>query len=504
MYCTGFGDCFLLAFPGRDETPVYVWIDCGALPHASIPGGAREWFTKIMQSIKDTVGPAGVQLLVVTHKHLDHLSGFYDGREVFETIPVAEVWMPWTDNPEDKKAMALVARETTLVRVALKSAARMSEMRGHGDLRLDGMSEALNAVLEFSGGLAAVGVSTDAMQDIVRGRKTPQYLKPSLTPRILSKAPDLRIHVLGPPEDAKFLKKMDPSGAGGREIYFGGVSIDAPQALGAALAEDKAAPLSDEEFEQARLSFPFPPELRRPAKELSKRASTAGGTPGGLTHLHATYYGAATDPKYNWRHIDNNWLYAAAAMAIKADNFRNNTSLALAFELGEGGPVMLFPGDAQVGNWLSWHQRTDGTGPSARDLLNRTVLYKAGHHGSENATLKEFGLELMAKHVDVSRGRLVALVPTSHTVAKSKTSKKNPEGWDIPWASLMRRLNELAGGRVVRIDEAAEWHQRLQQEAVPPGVEAEGWEWFKDNLKVVMDPSTSAPLYVEIAVPKQH
>ena len=36
----------------------------------------------------------------------------------------------------------------------------------------------------------------------------------------------------------------------------------------------------------------------------------------------------------------------------------NNTSLALAFELiekGRVGKVLLFPADAQVGNWLSWH-----------------------------------------------------------------------------------------------------------------------------------------------------
>jgi len=35
----------------------------------------------------------------------------------------------------------------------------------------------------------------------------------------------------------------------------------------------------------------------------------------------------------------------------------NNTSLVLAIEL-EDGDVMLFAGDAQVGNWLSWQDLT--------------------------------------------------------------------------------------------------------------------------------------------------
>jgi hypothetical protein len=31
----------------------------------------------------------------------------------------------------------------------------------------------------------------------------------------------------------------------------------------------------------------------------------------------------------------------------------------------------------------------------AEDLLERTVLYKVGHHASHNATLRQKGLELM-------------------------------------------------------------------------------------------------------------
>ena len=46
------------------------------------------------------------------------------------------------------------------------------------------------------------------------------------------------------------------------------------------------------------------------------------------------------------------------------------------------------------------------------DLLARTVLYKVGHHGSHNATLREKGLELMAS------GELAAMIPVNRVTAK--------------------------------------------------------------------------------------
>ncbi len=42
-------------------------------------------------------------------------------------------------------------------------------------------------------------------------------------------------------------------------------------------------------------------------------------------------------------------------LTAKLDDFRNNSSLALAIERIADGSVLLFPADAQEGNWLSWH-----------------------------------------------------------------------------------------------------------------------------------------------------
>ncbi len=75
----------------------------------------------------------------------------------------------------------------------------------------------------------------------------------------------------------------------------------------------------------------------------------------------------------------------------------------------------------------------------ADDLLARTVLYKVGHHGSHNATLKDDGLEKMT-HRD-----LLALVPVNKAMARKKQ-------WKMPFAPLYQRLKERTRGRVVLAD----------------------------------------------------
>jgi hypothetical protein len=87
----------------------------------------------------------------------------------------------------------------------------------------------------------------------------------------------------------------------------------------------------------------------------------------------------------------------------------NNTSLALAIQFEDSQRVLLFPGDAELGNWQSWHRqltwpvKIDGT-LQQKDvgyLLNHTVFYKVGHHLSHNGTAKGKGLELMT-HTDLA------------------------------------------------------------------------------------------------------
>jgi len=160
------------------------------------------------------------------------------------------------------------------------------------------------------------------------------------------------------------------------------------------------------------------------------------------------------DPKQSWRNVDTDWLNGASDLAIQLDKFTNNTSLVIAIERIGDGKVMLFPGDAQEGNWLSWHDSSikwDVSGPDgkmvtvvAENLLARTVFYKVGHHSSHIATAKAKGLEMMA-----SQSELIAFIPVDRDVALGRSPKGT---WKMPARQLYLRLLDKCQGRVVRSD----------------------------------------------------
>jgi hypothetical protein len=166
-----------------------------------------------------------------------------------------------------------------------------------------------------------------------------------------------------------------------------------------------------------------------------------------------------------WRRIDKDWLGVASELALQMDSYTNNTSLALAIELVATGKVLLFPADAQVGNWLSWDwidppfTGADGRPVTAADLLHRTVFYKVGHHGSHNATLREAGLERMVAP------DLFAYVPVDERVARDVRHWKH-----MPFEPLLARLYEKTRGRVIRLDHGVITDTR------PEFVTAEMWE----------------------------
>ena len=115
--------------------------------------------------------------------------------------------------------------------------------------------------------------------------------------------------------------------------------------------------------------------------------------------------------------------------------------------------VLLFPGDAQVGNWLSWGDQTyPADDPKERrkltidELLSRTILYKVGHHASHNATLRDRGLDLM------TNPELCAMISVVEKTAREQKTKQTPKGWAMPYADLYKRLEERTGGRVLRGD----------------------------------------------------
>jgi hypothetical protein len=76
------------------------------------------------------------------------------------------------------------------------------------------------------------------------------------------------------------------------------------------------------------------------------------------------------------------------------------------------------------------------------------VLYKVGHHGSHNATLRQQGLELMGRSDGTSE--LVAFLPVDEHVARDLAHYG-----EMPLRSLVKELAIRTGGRIVRNDEGA-------------------------------------------------
>ena len=60
----------------------------------------------VAQNVHETTG-GHLDRLVVTHEHWDHLSGFLQAQAIFDTVEVGEVWLAWTEDPDDELAAEL-------------------------------------------------------------------------------------------------------------------------------------------------------------------------------------------------------------------------------------------------------------------------------------------------------------------------------------------------------------------------------------------------------------
>jgi hypothetical protein len=404
MYRQGLGDCFLVSLPREDgRGDAHIMIDCGVLLATK---NAAEKLNAVVNDIADVTG-GKVDLLVVTHEHWDHLSGFLQAREALDRISFANVWMSWAENPADPQAQALEARRAQMV-----ATLRLAEAR----LGLAGApeTEVLGGLLSFFG---AAGRSTRDALNAARARAPdgrPRYAEPGEEPTVLP-GTNVRIFVLGPPRDEAFLRRSAPSKSNPETYGFGMAGFPLDEVARCLDADEPDRPFA------ARWCIPM--EVAR-AQPFFRRLIDG--------------------PDEAWRRIDLAWLEGAVDLALQLDRDTNNSSLALAIEL-PGGEVLLFAADAQVGNWLSWQGLAWGAGDArvtAEDLLSRTVLYKVGHHGSHNATLRDLGLERMKR-------LRTAMVPVDEEVARR-------QGWDqMPLPSLMARLSELTGGRILRSDAPA-------------------------------------------------
>ena len=481
-YCQGIGDCHLLTFPKADGSPFRMLIDCGI--HSSVSGGPAI-VDEIAADLKAETG-GKIDVLVLTHEHWDHVSGFSTASEIFADFSVGDVWMPWTENPAEPLAAQLDKYKGQAL-AALQFASRKLDATPSPGQHLSGIRNGLQAILGFQFGAKGdkVRAARNAAAALAKGKK-PVYLGPDSPPISIAGLPDLRIYVLGPPRDKKLLQLEERADEMYRLAARGGWPLE--RALSAGLAADAdgfGAPADD-------YSAPFDPSL---GTDLG--AALAGGEDSDIGRFVRDHYAgpvASSAPvptkkrkskpvdenlgDQSWRRIDADWLGIAADLAMQLDRGVNNTSLVLAFEFISSGRVVLFPGDAQVGNWLSWHDvkwTVDAKEVQATDLLARTVYLKVAHHGSQNATLEKRGLELMTS-ADLS-----AFIPTNEMDAK------NVHWGAMPFHGILTALAAKTAGRTIRADDA--WIRKANGKpafASPSGsivaVRSKGKPWVEVDI----------------------
>lgn len=100
MYRIGFGDFFLLTVPTEKHGPQHILIDCGV--HAGNIGTMDECVKNLIEETDRKLA-----LVIATHYHADHLSGFASNYDDFAEFEVGAVWITNRLDPKKKDAANL-------------------------------------------------------------------------------------------------------------------------------------------------------------------------------------------------------------------------------------------------------------------------------------------------------------------------------------------------------------------------------------------------------------
>jgi beta-lactamase superfamily II metal-dependent hydrolase len=337
MYNVGFGDCFLLSWPGADRT-VKVLIDCGTHSHCPGPRPIGEVVEQIVEDVRESDGTPRIDVVVGTHRHQDHVSGF--GSALWDEVEVAEVWMPWTEHPTDPEAGRI--RETQS-RAAKRLHAEASALAAE----VEPLRESL---LALSANSLTNAPAMETLHHGFKGKPKRRFLPTETQGRESFEAvclPGALVHVLGPSRDPDVIRDMNPP-AGRSYLRM------------------------TEERERGGDGpwLPFRPSWKVSREQMASDTETAHLVPGRATDLRTIH---------NYGELDSE---TRLDLAVQLEKGVNGTSLVLVFEIGRA--CLLFSGDAQWGTW-----RVALEDPEWRNLLARTSFCKVGHHGSHNATPRD-------------------------------------------------------------------------------------------------------------------
>lgn len=456
MYRPGHGDCFLLTFPRQGGgDPVYVLIDCGFKP-----GSQNFIHHKGIGEIVDHIGESTgyhLDLAIITHEHQDHVNGIWKQTDpYFKDFTIDEAWFAWTEDPADEMANRLRKKHRDQLLGLVEARRQLALAAGAGDPAVRRLDALLS--LEFGGDTDAF--DRDAMRaaagdpaksankqgmklvkDKASQNRGVRYLQPGDMTELVSGATGIRAFVFGPPRDENLLQDEDLVGS---EAFPDEVPDAHALSLAAALQSgpgDRTSPFGQ------RYRVPLEP----PFSDVFFRDHYGKDSSDGEDDTD----GSEAPPNAPWRRIDSEWLFSAEALALKLNTGINNTSLVLAFELPGSGKVLLFPGDAQRGNWRSWKGQVWKDGDvviTVGDLLARTVLYKVGHHGSHNATLAGTTNDDYPNLSWMAQGKFAREFTAMITAVNQWALTRNNPPWRHPLPSIKKAIEQKAKGRIFQTD----------------------------------------------------
>lgn len=430
-YQVGFGDCFLLTFeyadaPRKADNKRHILIDFGT---TGMPNNvdADGQMMMVARDIEDRCD-GKLHVIVVSHRHKDHISGFTtreDGKgtgDVIAGLKPEIVIQPWTEDPKAKDPKKQSAGKSTTDEALAQQEHSLEAQHVSALSNMNALSEAIQfEVSHLTSAKFMKGLRQDLAEQIrflsddngVPNKSAVENLANMGKNHFVNYGYELNLSRLLPGIDFRFL---------------GPPTLKQHAEIKNQSATDK------NEFWM----------LQAAAQQFwSLQAATAdmiGGFASGNTRLFPN-----ADVFQDFFPTHNRW-FIRQLRALRGDQMlrlvrlldraMNNTSVILLLEVG--GKKLLFPGDAQIENWeYALHVDKDAN----LKLLKDVYFYKVGHHGSRNATPKTLWKNFAGKSVDKKKrgGRLQTLVSTmkgKHGHEKSHT--------EVPRTTLVTELMNLS------------------------------------------------------------
>jgi beta-lactamase superfamily II metal-dependent hydrolase len=439
MYRVGFGDFFLLTVPGKSG-PAHILIDCGV--HAANIGTIGD----CVEDMKKETG-SKLALVILTHYHADHMSGFASNSDDFAQFEVGAVWITNRLDPTNQKHANLM---TQLASVAAQLKMQLGARNDKDGIEARNKVENALGVSENGGG----GSNAKALKLLQSGFK--------------NKPP---VYYYQGGDDPKLPDELD--GAITAEI-LGPSPLDSDGEFSA----------SDNKTEQylTALGESGVPDTRhvQPFDAKKWKATSADYPTDTFDEFDSGIFGESPQRKRDGVTTLEKTLVsmqpdALAAVADKLDGTLNNQSLVVLFTCQ--GKKLLFVGDAQWGNWAYWlyGKAVTGTDPGitdrAKQILGSIDFYKVGHHGSTNAN--------PIPAMDAINDSCASMCSTA-TGAYGSPAKKT----EVPRTALMDALEKKTSQRLVRSD----W---IPAGDAKPDKEARG------ELPKLPDGFTTGDLYID-------